>query len=63
MLKIIFKHIVIVILVYPLALFAVFLDKSWSEYSWLITLILLILIGSVLCFLEIKERNNISNKK
>lgn len=57
MLKIIFKYIGIMILIYPIGLVLTFLDNVSFDNVWLVVLLLDVLICSILCVLEIKDKN------
>ena len=56
MCKTIFKYIGLTILMYPICLLLTFLDNVSFNNIWLVTLLLLILINSILCIHEIKQK-------
>ena len=56
MIKIILKYVGLAILVYPLLLIVIFLENSWDDNTWYVVIILLAIICSILCYLEIREK-------
>lgn len=57
MFKIIVKYIGLTILSYLICLVLTFLDNPSFDNVWLVVLLLDVLICSILCVLEIKDKN------
>ena len=63
MIKIILKYVGLAIILYPFVLLYCFLSNSWDDHSWYSSIIVLVIVGATVCYLEIREKKKKINDK